>query len=348
VSAVHRLTTAEQAVVLLARGVVALPPRAKRVLAGRPIEADGHRLDLDTQLAVRLDRARPRSPGAGTTAEQAREETRQAARLVAGVPVPMAEVTETTVAGGAGPLRARLYVPPEAAGTTRGPLLVFFHGGGNVAGDIDTHDAPCRLLAAGAGVRVLSVDYRLAPEHPFPAAVDDALAAFRDVAARPGAFGADPARLAVGGDSAGGRLAAVVAQHDRPAFQLLIYPATDNTRVYPSERLFAEGFFLTKESMDWYEDQFLPPGTDPADPRVSPLLAPDLSGVAPALVVTAGFDPLRDEGEAYAARLRAAGVHAVTRRFPGFVHGFLNAVGVGRGGREAVLEIAGALRMGLA
>ena len=350
----HPLTTRQRAEFLTARAAAALPPRAKRRLAGAPIRRDGLELDLDTQLLLRLEE---RSGGRGLSTRspaQARTDTAHSSRVVAGPPLPLARVQGLTVAGADGPLRARLYVPEEASGPDPAALLVFFHGGGWVVGDLDTHDAPARLLAASSGARVLAVDYRLAPEHRFPAAVDDALAAFRDAHARAGELGADPARIAVGGDSAGGHLAAVTAREavadggPAPAFQLLVYPVTDVVAESASRRTFAAGFFLTKESMDFYEDAFLAPGVDRADPRVSPLRAADLSGVAPALVVTAGFDPLRDEGEAYAARLRAAGVPALLRRHPGYVHGFFNVLGLGRGPREAVAEMGGVLRAALA
>jgi acetyl esterase len=218
------------------------------------------------------------------------------------------------------------------------------------------------LLAHTAGVRVLSVDYRLAPEHRFPAAADDALAALRHVHAHAADYGADPNRIGVGGDSAGGNLSAATALQaardggPAPAFQLLIYPVTDNVAPRapetetPSYRLFADGFFLTAEQMRWYRGHYFGPAEAELAPdlRSSPLLAPDLSGVAPAHVVTAGFDPLRDEGEAYAARLREAGVPVTLRRHRGLIHGFVNMVGAGRVSREAVIEMGGVLRAGLA
>jgi acetyl esterase len=262
----------------------------------------------------------------------------------------MAEVRDLAVAGAAGPLRARLYVPEEAA-RKDGPVLLFFHGGGWVVGDLDTHDAPCRALARAAGIRVLSVDYRLAPEHPWPGPVDDAEAAFLDVAARAGELGVDAGRIAVGGDSAGGHLAAWVALRTAaaggpaPAFQLLIYPATDFVGDHGSTATFAEGFLLTKASMDWYEARFVPGAADKA--AASPLLAAPAAGLAPAMIVTAGFDPLRDEGEAYGASLRAAGVDVLVRRHPGQVHGFVNAQGVGPEPREAVAEMGALLRRAL-
>jgi acetyl esterase/lipase len=276
------------------------------------------------------------------------EFARRLAPLAVDAPATV-RATDVTLAGAAGPLRARLYVPDEAA--AGGPLLVYYHGGGWVEGSAATHEPSCRLLAHLAGVRVLSVDYRLAPEHPFPAAADDATAAYRDVRARAGDFGADPARVAVGGDSAGGNLAAVVALDLRgdpaaPAFQLLIYPALDMSRRHPSRLRFGEGFVLTEENMVWYEDQYVPDRARRADPRVSPLLAADLAGLPPAHVATALADPLRDEGEAYAERLRAAGVRVALHRHPQ-VHGFFN-VTVMRSGLRALTLVAGALRQGLA
>jgi acetyl esterase len=228
---------------------------------------------------------------------------------------------------------------------------VFFHGGGFVFGDLDTHDGVCRLLCRHAGAHILAVDYRLAPENPFPAAVEDARAALDWAFANAGRLGADPCRIGVSGDSAGGNLAAVVSQlaardgGPAPVLQLLIYPAMDSTGRHRSRELFADGFFLTKAHIEWFETHYL--GADRArglDPRVSPLLAEDLSGLPPTLVVTAAFDPLRDEGEAYAEALRAAGTPARVRRFPGLIHGFAAAAGVSRTCRDAVIEIAGATR----
>lgn len=337
----------DRALALLLRALLALPAAVKRALAGRPVRRDGLELDLDAQLVLRLGELSPRPPLDGRTPAQARADLVRSTALVAGRPEPIAEVRELEVAGAAGPLRARLYAPVRAVT----PLLVYFHGGGWVVGDLETHDATCRLLARAAGVRVLSVDYRLAPEHPYPAAIEDALAAFRDAAARAGELGADPARAGVGGDSAGGHLAAWVAQRaareggPAPVVQLLVYPATDFVEDRPSKALFAEGFLLTRPNIDWYERQFL---QDLAlREEASPLRAADLSGLAPAIVLTAGFDPLRDEGEEYAERLRAAGVPVVLRRHEGQVHGFFSMVGAGRAPREAVAETAGMLRAAL-
>ncbi|HEY1833086.1 MAG TPA: alpha/beta hydrolase [Solirubrobacteraceae bacterium] len=338
---------AERAVIRLTG---ALPRSLKRKLAGAPIRLDGLELDLDVQLLVRLSALAPAPDVSELTPALVRADLRRSASAVSAGHVGGVSMVETTIAGAEGALGARLYEPADRTGG----FVVYFHGGGWVAGDLDTHDEPCRLLARSSGARVLSVDYRLAPEHPFPAAVEDALAAFRDAAgASAERLGADPARIAVAGDSAGGHLAAVTSQlcaadgGAAPAFQLLIYPVVDLLNTAPSRETFSEGFFLTKVVMDWYERQLLSGGGERSDPRVSPLLAADLSGVAPAMVVTAGFDPLRDEGEAYAARLKAAGVRTVLHRHPGFVHGFTHMLTIGPGPREAVAEMGGVLRQAL-
>jgi acetyl esterase len=350
----QRLTIADRIEMAAARAIGALPPGAKRRIAGQPIRLDGLGLDLDTQVLLKLYERNPRETLTTRTPAEAREDLRDAVRVVAGAQIPLASVRETTVAGADGPLRARLYVPDTAEAANPGPLVVYYHGGGWVAGDLDTHDQPCRLLARTSGARVLSVDYRLAPEHPFPIPVQDALAAFRDASARAAEYGADPARIAVAGDSAGGHLAAVTCQQATrdggpvPAFQLLIYPVTDCVNVAQSRLTFAEGFILTKPNMDWYELQFFGPDGDRRDPRASPLLADELRGGPPALVVTAGFDPLRDEGEAYARRLREAGVRTLLRRHDGYVHGFMHAFISGPGPREAIAEMGGVLRAALA
>jgi acetyl esterase len=221
-----------------------------------------------------------------------------------------------------------------------------------VYGDLDSHDPPCRFLAERSGVRVLSVDYRLAPEHPFPAGLEDAGSAYRWVIENAASLGADVTRLGVGGDSAGGNLATVVAieaaREGLPlAFQLLVYPAMDATTDRESMRLFGDGFYLTHEFMDRSLDRYLPDPVLRADPRVSPLLADLPEGLAPAYVATAGFDPLRDEGEAYARKLADAGVAVELRRFPDQIHGFLNVVGVGGSARAATAEVAARLAVGL-
>ena len=336
------------------RAIGALPACLKRRIAGPTLQRGGLELDLDTQVLLRLAQRSLPPPLAQRTVAQARADLRHSAAVVAGARIPLADVRETMVAGADGPLAARLYIPGEALGRADSPLVVYYHGGGWTCGDLDTHDQPCRALAASCGARVLSVDYRLAPEHRFPAPIEDAIAAFRDVVARAPELGADPAQVAVAGDSAGGHLAAVTAQQTAlaggpaPAFQLLIYPVTDLVAVSESRRTFADGFVLTKANMDWYERQLLGDLGDRRDPRASPLIAEDLRRCPPALVVTAGFDPLRDEGEAYAHALRDAGVRTILRRYPGYIHGFIHAFAIGRGAGEALAEIGGILRAALA
>jgi acetyl esterase len=338
------------------KAVCGLPPRLQRRLFGPPPQIDGQVLASDTHALLKLAELVGDSTFmAGMSPEQARAEGRHEAKVIASrPPIPMARIEALDVPGQAGPIPARLYVPGGQPAGVPAPLLVYYHGGGWVIGDLDTHDGICRFLAAAAGVSVLSIGYRLAPEHPFPAPVEDAWAGFAWAVANAAVLGADPARIGVGGDSAGGNLAAVVSLLARegggatPAMQLLIYPVTDSAEDPPSRRLFGEGFLLTKADMDSFERHYLPPGTDATDPRISVLQAPDLSRLPPAYVATAGFDPLRDEGEAYALRMREAGVKVALRRHPGLVHSFANQTAVSRTARGAMLEAAGALRMGLA
>ena len=333
----------------LVRGLYGLPAPVLAALAGRP-PAVAAGLDPEAWLLARLA-AKAVRPVDELELAQARALFDLRAEAFAYRPRLPVRATERSVPGPAGTIPARLYEPDGAPHP--GPLLVYFHGGGWVQGGIETHDASCRLLCHLAGVRVLSVEYRLAPEDPHPAAADDALAAYAHVAGAAEAFGADPTRLAVGGDSAGGNLAAVTAQAARDdadlpdaVFQLLLYPATDAANTYESEREFADGFFLTKHSVDWYRDQYVPDPSLLGDPRVSPLLAETLSGLPPAYVGTSLADPLRDEGEAYARRLREAGVAVALQRHP-LLHGFFN-MSATRSGRAALGVVAGALRQGLA
>jgi acetyl esterase len=247
---------------------------------------------------------------------------------------------DSTVPGAEGELRARVY-RPETEGPV--PTIVMFHGGGWVIGDLDTHDAMARTLCRDCEAVVVSIDYRLAPEAAFPAAVDDALAATRWVVAHRAELGGDD-RIAVAGDSAGGNLAAVVAQllrdaGDPPlAGQLLVYPATDAVGDYASRTENARGYFLEKETMEWFIGQYAPDAATHGDPRISPLLTEDLAGLPPAVVVTAEYDPLRDEGEAYAAALSKAGVAVDVRRFDGMVHGFFDMAAVSPAAQAAVEE----------
>ncbi|WP_369254926.1 alpha/beta hydrolase [Geodermatophilus amargosae] len=239
--------------------------------------------------------------------------------------VPVAGTEDRTVPGADGDLRARVY-RPEGDGPF--PTVVFFHGGGWVIGDLDTHDNMARSVCRGAGAVVVAVDYRLAPEHPFPAAADDAVASARWVARHLDEFGGDQ-RLGLAGDSAGGNLAAVVAQVLRDdgtplAGQFLVYPAVDAEGEYPSRVENATGYFLEKDTMDWFYGHYAGAWDDAKDARLSPLHGADLAGLPPAVVVTAEYDPLRDEGEAYGRALEAAGVHADVRRYDGMIHGFFD------------------------
>jgi acetyl esterase len=328
------------------RAAFALPPIVRRVITGRPIVRQGLTLDTDPQLVLRLQTLLHEPVLGEQPIPQGRKQMLGDARMVGGTQ-PISSVVSLDVAG----RRARLYVPS----TPTDALLVFIHGGAWVYGDLDSHDAPCRVLAEKAGVRVLAIDYRLAPEHPFPAAYDDCVDAYRWVVANAALLGASPSRLAVGGDSAGGNLAAGVAlaaaAEGLPlAFQLLIYPATDLTDSTTESYLEfgGGGFYLTRSMMDLGADSYLPDVAQRSDPRVSVLLASVPSGLAPAYICTAGFDPLRDEGEAYAAKLADAGVKVELERFDGQIHGFLNLTGVGRSGPAAVARVAAALAAGLA
>lgn len=323
-------------------GMLGLPEPVQRRLGGRPVRLDGQTLAADTQLMLRLQRL-SRQPDMGRLPlDRARALAVHQTRLAGGTQ-PVGAVRDLTVAG----LPARLYTPSGAEAV--GPLLVFLHGGGFFFGDLDTHDAPCRALAERSGVRVLAIDYRLAPEHPFPAAYDDAQAAFRWVLEHAAEVGTTADRVAVGGDSAGGNLAAGVAieaaRSGLPlAFQLLIYPVTDNARSTLSSRLFADGFYLSTPFRERATSSYLPAGVDPLDPRASPAYAELPAGLAPALVVTAGFDPLRDEGEAYARQLERAGAQVEVKRFADQIHGFFNITGAGSTAPAAGRWVAERLR----
>ena len=262
----------------------------------------------------------------------------------------MADVEDRTVPGPDGEIPIRVYTP---AGTAPLAAIVYFHGGGWVIGSIRSHDAICRRLADAAGATVVSVEYRLAPEHAFPAAADDCGAATRWVHDHAAELGVDPTRLAVAGDSAGGNLAAVTTLQARDAggpalvFQLLIYPATDATFSFPSIRENGEGYLLRAADMVWFRDHYAPDGTDLKDPLLSPLWADDVGGLPPALVITAEYDPLRDEGEAYGHRLQEAGVPTRVSRYAGMIHGFFGMPAVFPGAVPAMEEASTALRKAL-
>ncbi|HVQ50128.1 MAG TPA: alpha/beta hydrolase [Mycobacterium sp.] len=338
---------------LTLRSLPRIPNPVKRLLlGGRSVTIDGNTLDSTLQLmlfgmtAVGLN-----ALIASLEVGQARRQLRILAASFK-QDIPLASVTNLSIPGPAGPIQARHYRPINGDGQ---PLLVFYHGGGQVIGDIETHDDLCRQICREGGMHVLSVEYRLAPEHKAPAGSEDAYAAFGWALDHAGELGADPGRVAVGGDSAGGNLAAVVSLRARdegtrlPALQLLFYPVTNYASGTRSQALFDDGFFLTKKDLVWCRDHFLDGAhVDAADPRVSPLLADDLSGLPPALVLTAGFDPLRDEGRQYAEAMRAAGVTVDYREFGSLVHGFANFFPVGGGSATATAESISALRAHLA
>ncbi len=299
---------------------------------------------LDQMKAAALPKLWELAPAAARAAMKS--------RLLGGKDTPIGKIEDRRIPSPAGEIPVRVYSPLDAKDVLL-PGLVFFHGGGFVIGDLDTHDDLCRCLANGSGCRVVSVDYRLAPECPFPAAVEDCCAATKYVAAHAGEFGIRPDQFAVGGDSAGGNLAAVVCQlakTDGPkiGFQLLIYPVTQlGQPEMPSMKENEKGYFLERESMAWFTRMYCPDAKLHGDARMSPLLAKDLSSLPPAYVVTAGFDPLRDEGKAYADKLDAAGVSVTYVNYPGMIHGFFSLRGLIPKAREAVAAAAAAVRAGI-
>lgn len=323
----------------------ALPQPLQRLITGSPDEVDGNRLFTEVQMALRLLNSMPGSSFEDLPLPESRAQLDREAWIF-GDRRAVAVVEDIRIPTRSGSVAARRYLQHPDRPTTG--TVVYFHGGGWVVGSLDSTDPVCRTIAEAGDLAVVSVDYRLAPEHPFPAAVEDAEDAYRWVRSHTDGL------VAVAGDSAGGNLAAVVASSvpgpGGPDFQLLLYPVTDLSRRSRSYDLFADGYFLTAKQMDWYRGHYL---TDPdlaAVPRVSPLLIGDdaLAGVAPAHVVVAGFDVLRDEGVAYAEKLRCAGVPTTLQVVTGHIHGFANATGIGTTGVEAVRDALAALRAGLA
>jgi len=305
-------------------------------------------MPLDPQAQTLIDQAalQPGPAIADQTPELARAQMLASTPLL-GPPPDVATLEDHFIPGPAGPLRVRVTAP---AGPGPFPVLVYYHGGGWVVGSIETHDLICRSLTNAADCVVVSVDYRLAPEHPYPAAVDDAYAAVVWVAEHARELNADPSRLAVGGDSAGGNLAAAVALKARDqgaphvALQVLIYPIMDCDFNSPSYLKNAEGYMLTRDSMIWFWNHYVSDLARRTEPYASPLRATDLSNLAPALVQTAEYDPLRDEGEAYAARLAEAGVPVTFTRYDGMIHGFVRRYSFLDQGKTALGQVAAALR----
>jgi len=310
-------------------------------------------IDPQAQFVLDLIIKSGRPPLHTLTPAEARQVYRDT-REVLQIPVPdVASVQDRKIPGPNGPIPIRYFRPKGSQAGDVLPVLVYFHGGGWVIGDLDTHDIICRLLGNHAGVAVISVDYRMGPEHKFPAAVEDAFAATRWVADQAGALGLDGSRIAVGGDSAGGNLSAVVTllARDRGpklSYQLLIYPGTDMTSDTESLKRFADGYMLTRDGMRWFMGHYLRGPADGEDWRASPLKAPDLSGLPPAHILTAGFDPLMDEGKAYADRLAAAGVPVNYRCYEGMIHGFFGMTGPIETARKAIAEAGLALRRAFA
>lgn len=337
---------------LTLRALPRIPDPVKRaLLGGRSITIDGNTLDTTLQLMLAGQKA------AGIDGLVSSDDVNIARRQLEALSasfrqnIPVAGVSDLSIPGRAGDIPARHYRPDAE----NAPLLVFYHGGGQVIGNLDTHDDLCRHICRVGDVHVLSVDYRLAPEHKAPAGTDDAYAAFAWALENAAELGADPRRVAVGGDSAGGNQAALVCLRARaegtrlPVLQLLFYPVTDYSSETRSKTLFAEGFFLTKRDLDWFHAHYLDgAAVEPSDPRVSPLRADDLSGLPPALVLTAGFDPLRDEGRQYAEAMRAAGVPVDYREFGSLVHAFANFFPLGGDSTTAMAESISAMRAHLA
>jgi acetyl esterase len=332
---------------VILRTIPRIPDRLKRLLlGGRSITVDGN--TLDTTLQLMLAAGRMGGKDNLILSEDVAIARTRLSEVAAQYPRRDVNVASTDISlPGATDIPARHY----RSNRDGAPLLIYYHGGGFVVGGIDTHDNLCELICSGAGIHVLSVDYRLAPEHKAPAALEDAYAAYEWAREHAAKLGADASRIAVGGDSAGGNLAAVVSLRARdegappPAVQLLLYPITNFAGQTRSRGLFAKGYFLHRSDMDFCQDHYIGgSGVDPADPRVSPLLAENLAGLPPAILVTAGFDPLRDEGRQYADALRAAGNSVDAREFGSLIHSFPNFVGLGGGSATAIVEIISALR----
>ncbi|GAC1366459.1 MAG: alpha/beta hydrolase [Ktedonobacteraceae bacterium] len=307
-------------------------------------------MPLDPQARAFLDQLAALPPWYEVPLELARQQRVLAAPVLNGPSEAVRRVEDRAIPGPGGTLPVRIYTPD---GDGLFPVLVYFHGGGWVLSNLETHDALCRKLTNRAHCIVVSVDYRLAPEHKFPAAVDDSYAATKWVAENAHTFNGDATRIAVGGDSAGGNLATVTAllarERGGPAltFQLLIYPATDHFRSSAQRASFienSEGYFLTRDGMRQFVSYYLPNPDEDTDFRFSPLQARDLSGLPPALVITAEYDPLRDEGEDYARHLQQAGVPVTLKRYDGMIHGFFTMAGVIDYGNKAIDETGAILR----
>ena len=320
---------------------------ALRFLDGHRIRRGDRTMDPKAQIVGEVVKS-IRVPGYYPPLPELRQQLRLMVTLMDEPAPALPRIEDIRIPGPAGEIPARVYAP--SAGGAPLPSVAYFHGGGWVQGDLETHHGLCARLAGHAGALVVAVDYRLAPEHKFPAAVEDCLAAYQWMRARGRDIGADPARVAVAGDSAGGNLSAVISQRTAgagmpvPTCQVLIYPAVDFSLDTESHRDLEDGHIIPRERIHWYAQQYLRSEADKTDLRASPLRAPSLTGQPPAMIVTAGFDPLRDEGRAYADRLRAAGVDVVYREYPGQIHAFVSLTKAIPQGLACTLEIAEYLR----
>ncbi len=330
------------------------------IMARPPVTVDGRTLDGRTQWLLQLLARSGQPPIEKTSVAEARIECDAFMLQMGGGLAPIGEIVDRIIGmpgamPGDGPARrtrVRIY---RSAGTVARllPTILYFHGGGWVMGSLEGYDPICRYFCARTGCAVVAVDYRLAPEHKFPAAIDDAVAAFRWLAADSARLGLDPARIVIAGDSAGGNIATAATRLLRdeprpPCLQWLIFPATDLACDSASYKSCGEGFFVTRAAMEWFRGHYLSDPAEIEDPRASPLRAPDLSGVAPALIFTAGIDPLRDEGRAYADRLTAAGVKTVHREFESLIHGFIGMRGALQAAARAMDDMVAGLRHELA
>lgn len=338
----------------LGRGLDLLPPGLKLALSGRGTGRVGdQRLEPGIALLLRMmDINGENSLTHGSTdVEMIRRKTREGSRIVGQARTEVGAVENFTIPGAEGAMNARLYRPAELMEPA--PLLLYAHGGGFIVGDLDSHQEPCRILCRHGHLNVLAFEYRLAPEHPYPAALEDTVAALEWATGAAASLGVDPDRIALGGDSAGGHLTAAACQRTAgeqhcPVLQVLIYPGLDAHEQLPSHHEFAEGFFLTREDIRITRDLYIPADVERTDPGVSPIRAESLEGQPPAVIVTAAFDPLRDEGELYAQRLRDAGVPVIGWREPGLIHGYLNFTNVNRASLDATIGLAATIRAALA
>jgi acetyl esterase len=334
---------------LIARTLLSLPAPILRLMSGGGVVYQGGRT-LDPRIQFLAAQAKSAPPMQLLSPQEARQANDAGIALVAGEPEPGVRVEALTIEGPNGPIPARAYRPENQ--DPADPLMVYAHMGGGVIGNLETCHTFCTILAQCARAPVLSVDYRLAPEHRFPAGLEDVLAAYRWARDNAERFGAAKGAVAIGGDSMGGGFAAAVCQalrkakEPQPALQLLIYPWVDVACESASMTIYGESYPLTRALLDWFAAHYMGPADHPSDPRLSPLAAPDLSGLAPAIVVTAGFDPLVDQGEAYARKLKAAGVPVAYRCYDSLAHGFTAFTGAVPCADVACREIAGLVREG--